>query len=361
MTQQTISINGRFLTQKVSGVQRYAREIISALDRLLVSGNTPLASANWRLVAPPGTDCDLLLQKIEFQTIGSGGGHLWEQLHLRKAPGLIVSLGNSGPLFRRNNMVVIHDAAVFRTPENFDRRYAMIHQALGKALALTSTIGTVSEFSRHELSDVLKIPAERIFTAPNGAEHLKDSEVDPGILDRLELEAGRFFLFVGSPTRNKNLPLAIEAFTRLADPSAKLVVVGSLSGTVFRNSGDLDRPGVVLPGYLQDAEISALYQSATALVFPSRYEGFGIPPLEAMMRGCPVLASNIPPVLEVCGEAAEHFSPDDADTLTTLMRLRLDHPDQRDAIIQKGLNRAKQWTWEKSAGRLADAIERHLS
>ena len=185
-------------------------------------------------------------------------------------------------------MVVIHDAAVFRTPENFDRRYAMIHQALGKALALTSTIGTVSEFSRHELSEVLKIPAERIFTAPNGAEHLKDSEIDPGILDRLELEAGRFFLFVGSPTRNKNLPLAIEAFTRLADPSAKLVVVGSLSGTVFRNSGDLDRPGVVLPGYLHDAEISALYQSATALVFPSRYEGFGIPPLEAMMRGCPV-------------------------------------------------------------------------
>src|SRR6187402_3179762 len=112
MTQQTISINGRFLTQKVSGVQRYAREIISALDRLLVSGKTPLAGANWCLVAPPGTDCDLRLQKIDFQTIGSGGGHLWEQLHLRKAPGLIVSLGNSGPLFRRHNMVVIHDAAV---------------------------------------------------------------------------------------------------------------------------------------------------------------------------------------------------------------------------------------------------------
>lgn len=360
MSQQTISINGRFLTQKVSGVQRYAREIVSALDRLLVSGKTPLAGAKWRIVAPPGADCDLRLQKIDFQTIGSGNGHLWEQVHLRNAPGLIVNLGNSGPLFRRNSIVVIHDAAVFRTPENFSPRYAMVHRALGKALALTSTIGTVSEFSRQELAGVLKIPEARIFTAPNGADHLKDTDADLTILDRLNLTSGRFFLFVGSPTRNKNLPLAIDAFTRLGDPSARLVVVGSLAGTVFRNSGDLDRPGVILPGYLKDPEVTALYQSAAALVFPSRYEGFGIPPLEAMVRGCPVLASNIPPVLEVCGDAAQNFSPDDAETLARLMRSRLDHPEERGTIIERGHIRASGWTWAKSAGRLMEAIQQTL-
>lgn len=360
MSRQVISINGRFLTQKISGVQRYSREIVSALDRLLVSGQTPLAGADWRLLAPPGAECDLALQKIDFQTIGSGSGHVWEQLHLRRMPGLIINLGNSGPVLRRKNLVVIHDAGVFRTPENFGGRYAAAHRLLGWLLARTSSISTVSEFSRRELSEVLKIPVERISVVPNGADHLKDTEIDPAILDRLKLTPGRFFLFVGSPTRNKNLPLAIEAFLRVNDPSACLVVVGSLANTVFRNSGDLERPGVILPGYLTDAEVSALYKSAAALVFPSLYEGFGIPPLEAMARGCPVLASNIPPVREVCGQAAEMFNPDDADGLAVLMRARLDHPDEREAIIEKGYIQAKQWSWEKSAGSLAKAIEQSL-
>jgi glycosyltransferase involved in cell wall biosynthesis len=352
-----ISINGRFLTQKVSGVQRYAREIVSALDKLLVNGEIPLTNAKWRLVAPPGTECNLPLRRIEFQVIGSGNGHLWEQLHLRKAPGLIINLGNSGPILRRNSMVVIHDVGVFRTPENFDARYARIHRTLGRMLALTSTIGTVSEFSRSELSQVFKIPTERIFVAPNGADHLKDTQADPTILERLKLEAEHYFLFVGSPTRNKNLPLALKAFELLNDPTAKLVVVGSLSNTVFRVGADLDRPGVVLPGYLTDAEVSALYQNATALVFPSLYEGFGIPPLEAMVRGCPVLASNIPTAIEVCGDAAAYFGPNDATRLSELMRQRLSDPAGRSTINAIGARRAEQWTWEKSAKRLSKAIE----
>lgn len=361
MSQQFITVNGRFLCQKVSGVQRYAREIISALDQHLEESGSPLSSATWQIVAPPGTQCDLNLKKIVFREWGRGNGHVWEQLHLRRAPGLLLNLGNSGPVFRTKSMVVIHDVGVFRTPENYGTLYANLHKCLGKMLALSSNVGTVSDFSRHEITEVLRVPKERVFVAPNGADHLNESFADPAILGRLGIETDRFFLFVGSPTRNKNLKLAIDALAIMNDPSVKMVVVGSLSNSVFKDSTDLNKSGVVLPGYLEDTEICSLYQHATALVFPSLYEGFGIPPLEAMKLGCPVLVSDIPTGREVCGDVAEYFSPTDAKGLADLMAHRLAHQDERAEIVKKGRERAAQWTWSASAARILTAIEKHAA
>lgn len=353
-----IFLNGRFLTQKLSGVQRYAREMVRSLDALIAEDEGGLGRFTWTLLAPARAACDLPLRRIGFRTVGRVGGHLWDQavLPFAASGGVLVSLANSGPVLHRRQIVVLHDAAVFRLPENFGHRYVVAHRLLGRALSRTAWIGTVSHFSRRELSEVLGLPEDRIFVARNGAEHLRSQEHDVSVLTRLGLTPERYFLFVGTPARNKNLALAIEAFARLERPDAKLALVGALSQSVFRDGLSLAREGVVQAGRLPDPEIAALYRCAAALVFPSLYEGFGIPPLEAMVNDCPVLASAIPPVREVCGNAADYFEPTDASGLARLMRERLDRPDARPALVERGRRRAANFTWRDSARRLADAI-----
>src|SRR5581483_8332013 len=134
-------------------------------------------------------------------------------------------------------------------------------------------------FSRGELSETLNIPINDIVIAPNGADHLSKVDDDNSILKSLKLHRRRYFLFVGSPTPNKNLSTAVKAFRSLNRSDARLVLVGALAKGIFGGDGLLQGEGVVMAGRLSDGEIARLYQAATALVFPSLYEGFGIPPL----------------------------------------------------------------------------------
>ncbi|MGE0776365.1 MAG: glycosyltransferase family 4 protein [Sphingomonadaceae bacterium] len=350
-----IAINGRFLTQRLSGVQRYAREITRALDDQILADPQGLGQRRWRLIVPHETTSDYALRAIETVSFGRCSGHLWEQWDLlRAARGQrLINLGNSGPVLHRDSITVIHDAAVFQTPQNFGARYGMAHRALGRLLARTSRIGTVSDFSREELSAVLGLTRDRIFVAGNGCDHLAGRAADETVLAKLDLTPGRYFLFVGSPTPNKNLDVAIDAFSRLGRPGVRFVIAGSLNHAVFGGSAPDKLPGVIMASGCSDEAISALYAHAAALVFPSRYEGFGIPPLEAMAHGCPVLASDIPVLRETCGDAARFFDPDDAEALASLMAAQLDAPRQFNIA---GSERTAMFTWANGARSLAEAI-----
>lgn len=354
---RTITINGRFLTQQLSGVQRYSRELVSALDRLIHSEPERLGQHRWRLLVPHGAQADLKLDAIATETVGQTGGHMWEQRELARAASgtRLLNLGNSGPLLHRDKLVVIHDAAVFRTPRNFGWRYRMAHRALGRALARTGRIGTVSEFSRRELAQVLRLDENAILLMRNGCDHFVGRERDDSVLDALGVERGRYFLFVGNPAPNKNLDVLLRAFARLERPGAKLVVAGSLDRSVFGGEGAAAAEGVVLAARRSDAEIAALYANAAAHVFPSLYEGFGIPPLEAMASGCPVIASDIPVLREVCGGAASYFPALDAGGLAELMRRHWDTPQRSPAQQAASAERVARFTWRESARRLADA------
>ena len=353
-----IGINGRFLTQSLSGVQRYSREMVIALDRLIQSEPDRFAGRRWRMWVPSGTYVDLKLDAIVTEATGRSGGHMWEQCDLLRAAAgsRLINLGNSGPVLHRDKLVVIHDAAVFRTPDNFSWRYRTAHRALGRMLARTGRIGTVSEFSRHELAQVLGLREEAIVLARNGCDHFVDRDRDDAVLGDLGLQAGRYFLFVGSPAPNKNLPVLLQAFAQLDRRGAKLVVVGSLDRSVFGGGGTGGADDVVLAARRSDAEIASLYAHAAAHVFPSLYEGFGIPPLEAMASGCPVIAADIPVLREVCGDAASYFVPHDPEALAALMRTHWDVP-QRSALQQTArAARVARFTWESSARALMDAV-----
>jgi glycosyltransferase involved in cell wall biosynthesis len=346
----TLFINGRFLTRPVGGVERYAREIVRCLDEQLAADP---AGGRAVLLAPGGAVCDLDLHAIRFAPVGAVGGHLWEQMVLpvAAAPGRLLSLANSGPIAHPRQLAVVHDAGVFRRPRNYRSGYRTLHRTLGRALARTARTATVSAFSRRELAQALGIEPRRILVAPGGAEHLGRIAPDATVLDRLGLRGRRFFLVVGAGGRDKNLALALAAWARAALADARLVVVGGANPRVFSGCPRPHGPGVVAAGALDDAAVAALYAHAAALVFPSRYEGFGLPPLEAMAAGCPVLAADIAPVREVCGEVARYFHPDDAAGLAALLAA----PPTRTATAAGAAERARRFSWRDSARRLLEA------
>jgi glycosyltransferase involved in cell wall biosynthesis len=354
-----VFINGRFLSQPVSGVQRFAAEIVKAIDQLIDRRQMPerLSGANWTLLAPSNADDRLSLKHIRIAKIGTRTGHAWDQIDLAMAArsGTLISLANSGPVLHRRHHIVLHDAQVFRHPEFFSRSYGQFHRCLGWLFARTARIRTVSHFSRRELADVLKLPVDDIAVCSNSAEHLAGLPADDTILQRLGLVAGRYFLAIGSNKPNKNIDLVTRAIKSLPG-DYPLVIVGGSNERVFgRNDATID-DRVIRAGHISDASMAALYGHATALVFPSLYEGFGVPPLEAMVFGCPVIVSDIAVLREVCGDAAEYCSPTDPGHLARLMRERIEKGALTDAEIARQSTRRSHYTWTSSALAMVNSI-----
>lgn len=348
VAEPTVFINGRFLTQSLSGVQRYAREMVRALDR------RPGAGARYVLLTPQGADAsDMDLQSIPVRPVKGGRGHLWEQTALAWAArhGQLLSLGGAGPILHPRQRIVLHDAAVFRHPEHFRRGYPAFHRTLGRLLARRAALTTVSQFSRDELASLLNRPASSITVVPNGADHLARTAPDDRVLSTLGLSGRPYFVALGNLAPNKNIAVMIRALRRLPDPDLRLVLVGANAPAVFDRSAPAYDPRIVFADRRTDAEVAALLRGARALVFASLYEGFGIPPLEAFAQGCPVIASDIPAVREVCGDAPDYFDPHDdaalADRMTEL--LRVGSTARRRA---KGRTRLAFYTWNGSARRL---------
>jgi len=156
---------------------------------------------------------------------------------------------------------------------------------------------------------------------------------------------------------NKNLDFAIRAFETLKDDDQKLVVVGGSAPTVFKSDDQQSNDKLLFPGRLSDAEIAALERHATAFVFPSLYEGFGIPPLEAMTQGCPVLAADIPAVREASGDAALYFDPFRQDELVSAMRRIATDDALRQDLRRRGHENVTRFSWDGSADRVLSILE----
>jgi glycosyltransferase involved in cell wall biosynthesis len=357
---QTIFINGRFLGQPQSGVQRFARELTLALDRRIAAGEVPetLKGASWRLAVPLNTPIDINLNSISVDAFGSGSGHLWEQTALlRRSRGAkLIGFGGSGPLFHRRQIVVIHDATIFRHPQSFKLNYRLVHATIGAVLTRTAKVGTVSEFSRRELSAVFRVPARDIDVVYNAVDHFASIAPDDSIMEKLNLQPNGFFLLVGMFKANKNLDFAIRAFEALGSTGQKLVVVGGTAPSVFKPSNTASSSTILFPGRLTDSEIAALERKATAFVFPSLYEGFGIPPLEAMTQDCPVLAADIPAVREASGSAALYFDPTKLQELTDAMRRIASDKPLREQLRAAGKVNVLRFSWNQSAGRVLDML-----
>lgn len=279
--------------------------------------------------------------------------HLWEQIILPLAArdGLLVNLSGSAPWRAKRQLALMHDAAVFDHPDAYTGMFVWWYRKLFHRLARCGArLLTVSAFSRTRLAAGLSVSPSRIGLLPNGADHLDEVRPDDSVLARHGLQAGRFLLAVASANPTKNLQALVAAFARLpVDPALRLVLVGGANRQVFAGDAMAYPPGVVHIGYQDDAALKSLYRHAIALVFPSLYEGFGLPPLEAMACGCPVAAGFAAAIPEVCGEAALYFDPHSVDAIAEALQRLLDDVDLRERLRRAGLERASAFRWSDSA------------
>lgn len=337
----TVFINGRFLSQSLTGVQRVAYQLTDRLVQRL---------DDVAVLAP--SDIRTRPEAWPIRITGRLRGQAWEQgcLPMAARSGLLLSLSNLGPVLHPRQVVMIHDAATFDTPENYGfamrTAYRVLLPALGKR---TKRVLTVSEFSKARLAHHGIAPAQGISVVHNGVDHVLDIEPDEQAASRFGLTKGGYVLAVGSTSRNKNLSLVVDALKRLGPKAPPLALVGSGGGGVFARAQGLEADRVRALGYLDDATLHGLYRDALCLAFPSRYEGFGLPPLEAMSLGCPAIVSTSASLPEVCGDAALFCDPDDAETMANHIRSLSDNPELRKQLIAAGHAQAARFTWDKAA------------
>lgn len=356
-----LAVNARFLTRPASGVDRVAIELLVALAGRADIGRIRLLHPQadrlhlgWLETLDPA-----LHARFELVPVGRRGGHLWEQLELPRACGddLLLSLCSTGPVARGRQAVMIHDAQVWDAPQSYSSAFRLAYRLLLPVLARRAHhVLTVSEHSRGRLEALGVVPKGKTRVVPNGADHILRIAPDPGALARHGLTAGSYLLAIGSLAPHKNLKLLLEAAAARGGAAPELIIVGGMNGKVFADAGLKAGPGTRLVGRVDDAELRALYEGAMALVFPSLTEGFGLPPVEAMLCGCPVIATTGGAVPEVCGGAALYVAPDDGAGWTAAMERVAGDPGLRSDLSARGLAQAARFTWARAAETLMAAI-----
>lgn len=348
-----VVLNGRFLAQPQTGVQRYAKETVLALDRLLAGSARLRRSFAIELAVPEGVDVPTLAS-IPVRVLRGGRGHGWEQialaLHARGA--VLVNFSYSGPLFKRRQIVTIHDATVAVSPETFSRAYRLLHRLQIAVLGRRAeVVMTVSEFSRDEIAKHYGVRRPMV-VGREGWEHARaephaDSDAQ-AMLARHGLTSGGYLLAVGSVKPNKNFRAIEQALARVPELPWKVAIAGPTNVGIFR---DADRvpEGVRMLGFVDDATLAQLYAHAAWFVFPSLYEGFGLPAIEAMANGCPVIAARAASIPEVCGDAAVYFDPRDPEALADTLRRVAADPAIRESVLARTGDRLARYSWRANA------------
>jgi glycosyltransferase involved in cell wall biosynthesis len=345
-------INGRFLTQGVTGIQRYARETLACMDELLGPEHSMggMQFGPVIMLAPAGTQAPPL-KNIQFKCVGRLSGHAWEQTELawHARHGLLFSFGFTGPLLHPWQITTVHDGAVVRMPEAYTAKFRLWYNFMVRWLVRRAPLTiAVSQFSKAEAIACFGASPDRVAVTTEGWQHLQRITADDRILDKHQLRGQRFMLAVSSPTPNKNFGAIVKAIELLGPDAPRCVVAGSTNSAIFQAASSSSEHMIKL-GYVSDGELKALYQSASCFVFPSFYEGFGIPPLEAMSCGCPVIASTAQAVQEVCGPAALYFDPQQPAQLAQRLREFFSNSQLATDMSQAGRQRAAGYSWQRSA------------
>ncbi|MGC8642375.1 MAG: glycosyltransferase family 4 protein [Isosphaeraceae bacterium] len=267
-------------------------------------------------------------------------------------------------------VVTMHDTLALAHPELvFPTRRGRLAWLLKEHVAarMADRIVTVSETSRRDLQSWFRLPADRLPVITEGPDPifcpgLQDAE-SGRVLRKYSIPQGsRLLLYVGGLSPHKNLPRLVEAFAHISarHPDVLLVIVGDF-GDVFHTHvpeikkaierGDVENR-VLLPGFVPDAELVHLYRQAYALVQPSLMEGFGLPSVEALACGTPVVCSNAGSLPEVVGDAGLFFDPTDVTSIATTLRRLVAYPRMRDSLASRALARASHFTWDRAASAL---------
>ncbi|MEW5829576.1 MAG: glycosyltransferase family 1 protein [Chloroflexota bacterium] len=331
-----VVVNGRFLGRRVTGVERYGREVLRRL------GGRPRVVRSGR-----GTD--------------GARGHLWEQAALPGLVGpgqLLWSPANTGPLRVANQVLTLHDLGPLEHPEWYRATFGLWYRLFVPPLVRrVRRVVTSSEFVRAKLMRRFGLPGGRVTVVPGGV----DTEIfHPNAPRTLDLPP-KYALFVGSLQPRKNLPGLLAAWGQVEDavPEAWLVIAGT-GGAAFRPVSLIAAERVKFLGAVAEPDLPGLYAGASLAVLPSFDEGFGLTALEAMACGAPVAASTAGALPEVVGEAGLAFDPHDLPGMAEALRRGLTDEGLGKSLREKGPARAEGFPWQAAAGRMREVFEECL-
>ena len=350
MPAKTLYINGRFLTQPMTGTNRFAYELSVGLAKrgypcVVLAPNGPLREDTYDL------------SSLNIEQVGPFKSHLWEQVtlpwHMRKKKdSLLLSLKGLGPVFMRRQVATIHDMSYLVNPKWFSLPYRLFYRLMTPLMASHARrLITVSEFSKGEIVRLLKVSPDKvsvIHNAPSGC-FLQGEGVCKNTSEN-DHSTDKFILTVSSLDPRKNLSLVFEAYGKSAQRLPLYVV-----GERYPVFGKLEVPwndNIKFLGRISDEELRSYYAHASLFVYPSSYEGFGMPPMEAVACGCRnVVLSDIPVFREVYGDMAHYVKVDDSDALAAMFdtlpaEIR---PDKISDFIER-------FTWEASVEKLVEAL-----
>lgn len=333
-----IALDGMPLASQLTGVGHYTQELARNLAHIAPSDS-------FTFIAPQG------LLKRRWWSIGL-------PLHLlRNSFDLFHGTNYEIPLWsRRPTVVTIHDLSLLHDSQLHEqRRMSRGRWRLPLMAKKVSKIITPSNSVKIEICDAFRIDPEKVAVTPEAPRQAFRRREDPELLKRLGIDR-EFILFVGTIEPRKNLRRLVEAFDRMlrhTSLSPKLVIAGGKGWLMddfvsfIKQKGMEDR--ICLTGYLQDEELCALYSACRAFVYPSLYEGFGLPPLEAMACGAPVVTSRISSLMETVGTAARLVDPSDVEDLARAMTEMLIDVGMREHYTELGRNQVKKFSWEQTA------------
>lgn len=341
-------VNVRFLQENLTGVGRFGYEVCKRLMTHF---------SQIQFVAPKNIP-QHYVEELNIHTFGKLKGALWEQielpLFLARNRSTLLNLANTCPIFYSNNCLVIHDIIPLTNPEWYSLQARFYYRTLlPLAIRSSRTVITVSKANKKEIHELLGTPLEKIHVVSNAVSDFWQPVNEKPLYDH-------YVLAVGSLDPRKNLKRLIQAFLQLPDKSLKLVIVGhkhkAFAAEEFSLSAE-DSERIIFTGYMSDEEVRNLYSNALLFVYPSLKEGFGIPPLEAMKCECPVVASRIPSINEVCAASVEYIEdPSDVHSIYSALAKVLSEQELRQELRTKGLARASTFTWEDTASKIAKIL-----
>lgn len=329
------------------------------MDALLGEDRTLGNRLSLTVLTPVGMPHSLPLAAADTREIGRLQGQLWEQLDLPRHTGndLLLNLCNTAPIAARNMLATIYDASVYAVPEAYSLPFRTWYRALIPAIGRRSRrIVTPSQFSRLELQRHARIASDNITVIPGSGEHIIASPADERIVQRLGLRPRGYVLAVSSYSKHKNVAGVAKAAKLFSRRDFEVVLAGGGNPRVFSGGATARDSHVRSAGYVSDAELRALYQNAACFVYPSFYEGFGLPPLEAMTCGCPVVVSRAASLPEVCGEAAMYCDPSDPADIARAMGEVVRDPSLQEDLRRRSIERARSFSWKAAARSMLNLI-----
>lgn len=360
------------------GIGRYTRELIAALARLDSKTSYVLLAAGQKrqaLPSPPGANFTWKPTPITSEWFA----RLWHRARLPLPVewwignvALFHSPDFTLPPLRKHvrSLLTVHDLSFVRAPETATPGLrAYLNAVVPRSILRSDHVLADSEATRQDIISLYRTPPDKVSVLYSGVDSrfrpVTDDKTLQSLRNRHAMADSPYILSVGTIQPRKNYPRLIEAFRQLDDPDLQLVIAGGKGWLdhplyeLVKSSGLEDR--VRFLGFVADEDLPALYSGARVCAFPSLYEGFGLPVLEAMSCATPVVTSAVSSLPEVAGDAAQLVDPYDVTGLAAALHRVLTDAEERDRMIARGLARARLFTWETAAVQLKEQYQRLVS